>query len=267
MRIKHRVIIFFVFFLLSISYGQIPDSEFRWRSGEELTYKVKWEFVRLGTVKLAIEDSLKLDSIPVHKITFHLDSNPLLFFVNMHSFFICYVDTLFRPILYIASEKNNGQSKKAVYRFNYTDSIFTIDFMKEDTTVYRQVTLPLKKTVFDGISLVFFARKHISEKRAFWLTAFWEDKLGPVEIHFKGKGKPIKIKSIGYAIPTYYTEGIIHLKGIAGVNGPFKGWFAADNQRPPLKAYLKVFIGNVTAELESWKKWSPPLKKFYTKDR
>ena len=49
------------------------------------------------------------------------------------------------------------------------------------------------------------------------------------------------------------------MKGIAGVTGPFKGWFARDRQRPPLRALLKVFIGNVEVELEKWEGWNPPV--------
>ena len=47
------------------------------------------------------------------------------------------------------------------------------------------------------------------------------------------------------------------MKGIAGVTGPFKGWFAQDAQRPPLRADLKVFIGNVIVKLEKWERWHP----------
>jgi hypothetical protein len=59
-------------------------------------------------------------------------------------------------------------------------------------------------------------------------------------------------------MPTYFIKGEILMKGIAGVTGPYMGWFAQDNQRPPLKAAMKVFLGNVTVELESWENWAPP---------
>lgn len=49
----------------------------------------------------------------------------------------------------------------------------------------------------------------------------------------------------------------MNIKGIAGITGPFKGWFAADKQRVPLKAELKVFVGSVKVELEDWKGWEP----------
>ncbi len=236
------------------------ELDFRWQTGEELTYKVKWSFIRLGTVQLAVRDSFIYNSIPVHKVTFRIDSNPMLFFVNMHSRFTCYVDSLLRPVYYVASERSGNKRKKAIYNFYYADSIFTIDFMDEhDTTKYRREVLPLKETVFDGISLIFYSRLHISKNHSDTVTAFLDDKLGKVHLNYHGRADTIHIASWKDAIPTYFIDGVINMKGIAGVTGPFRGWFARDAQRPPLRAYVKVFIGNVSAELESWRRWRPPV--------
>jgi hypothetical protein len=67
----------------------------------------------------------------------------------------------------------------------------------------------------------------------------------------------VRITALDSPIDCYYIDGEIKTKGIAGVTGPYKGWFAADGQRPPIKAELKVFIGSVKVELEEWKKWEP----------
>ena len=56
-------------------------------------------------------------------------------------------------------------------------------------------------------------------------------------------------------MPTIRVEGTFHIKGIAGVTGDYKGWFTLDERRVPLKALMKVFIGNVVVELEAWEKW------------
>lgn len=251
------LVLFIILFLNATLYS--GDKPFQWHTGEQLTYKVKWAFVRLGTVQLSIEDSLKLDSIPVHKVTFRIDSNPLLFFVDVHSVFTCYIDDQIRPVYYIASERNFQKRQKAIYRFYYPDSFFTIDFMdQKDTTRYRRVTLPLKETVFDGISLIFHARSRIAKVSKDTVTSFLNDKLGKVYLNYHGADSLIHVSAIPRPVPSYYIDGVINMKGIAGVTGPFKGWFARDAQRPPLKAYLKVFVGNVIAELESWKKWQPP---------
>lgn len=253
---------FFLFLLTSFLVWSAPlkaDKPFQWQIGEQLTYKVKWSFIRLGTVRLEMVDSLRIDSVLVRHARFHIESNPVLFFVNMHSVFDCYLDSSARPLKYIAAENINGKRKKAIYHFYYKDSVFTIDFYSgKDTSAYKHKTLPLKETVFDGISLISFARMHIASHRQETLTAFLDDDLGKVRIDFLGQGKPIKIDAIQHQVPTYTTDGIILMKGIAGVTGPFQGWFARDRQRPPIRALLKVFIGNVEVELEKWEGWTPP---------
>ncbi len=256
---KKRLVIICLINILLLSVPLKAEDAFQWRIGEKLTYKVKWAFIRLGTVKLELVDTLRVDSVPVRHARFHIDSNPILFFVNMHSVFDCYLDSSARPLKYIASEKIDGKLKKAVYNFYYSDSVFTIDFYSGGaTSAYRRKTLPLTETVFDGISLISYSRRHIANPQKKILTAFLDDDLGKVKIDYLGEGESIKIGAIKNKIPTYTTKGTILMKGIAGVTGPFKGWFARDRQRPPLRALLKVFIGNVEVELEKWEGWSPP---------
>lgn len=109
--------------------------------------------------------------------------------------------------------------------------------------------------MYDGISLVFYSRSQIHNKKSEQVLAFWEDRLGKITLNFKGEAEAVKIGALPDPVPAYYLDGIFHLKGIAGVTGPFKGWFARDDQRPPLRAHLEVFIGHVVVELESWKRW------------
>ncbi len=254
-----RPVILALFTTLAFTSGLYADTPFQWRTGESLTYKVEWSYIRLGTVKLMILDSLQMDSVQVHHVRFTLNSNPVLFFVNMHSIFDCYLDNQLRPIHYVAREIDGDDERKAVYNFFYADSFFTIDFSNTaDPNYKRHVTLPLPEPVYDGISMAFFARGHIHEQKTDSVTAFLDDNLGRVALHFRGKGEAIQIKGLSKKIPTYFIDGTILMKGIAGVTGPFKGWFAQDAQRPPLRAYLKVFVGNVIVELEKWERWHPP---------
>ena len=192
----------------------------------------------------------------MHRIRFTIDSSPLLFFVNVHSVFDCYLDNQFRPVKYIADETQKGKKKIATYLFNYPDSFFTIDMYDEtNTTDFTHKMMPLRQNVYDGISLVFYSRSQIHNKKSEQVLAFWEDRLGKITLNFKGEAEAVKIGALPDPVPAYYLDGIFHLKGIAGVTGPFKGWFARDHQRPPLRAHLEVFIGHVVVELESWKRW------------
>ena len=49
----------------------------------------------------------------------------------------------------------------------------------------------------------------------------------------------------------YYVNGTFLMKGVAGLTGPYEGWFVGSNRRIPVKANLKVFLGSIVVELDS----------------
>lgn len=234
------------------------DDSFQWQIGEELIYKVNWSFIRLGTLKLQVMEQSMLDSTLVYYIKLYIDSNPLLFFVNMHSVYESFIDEQFRPQLFLGNEKIDNITYKTEYRFNYADRLIHInmtDIKNPTKTIVRDDSL--KEAIIDGTAMIYYARSHVASVKMDTITTFFEAKHGKVHIHFKGKAGKIKIDALPEAQETYYVDGIIKMNSIAGLTGPFKGWFAVDRQRPPLKAELKVFIGSVKVELEEWKKWNP----------
>ncbi|MCI0513474.1 DUF3108 domain-containing protein [candidate division KSB1 bacterium] len=250
-----------IFFLLSSVRPWLQAGEkqaFLWTLGEKLSYKVKWSFVRLGTVRLYVLDSLEMDQCQVFHTRLYIDSNPLLFFVNMHSVYESYIDKKYYPHLFIADEKIEGVTYKTRYRFDYVERIIDVNMTDmKDTNHVIIKRLPLDEKVQDGMSLIFYARGNVRQTKQEELTAFIEAKKGKLQIRFKGDGKQIKIDAVEHPLDTYEVDGQAHFTAIAGFNGKYRGWFAADPQFPPLKAELKVFLGNVHVELESWEKWKP----------
>ena len=256
-----KIIIVFICILLHFPISLLSgDDNFQWQIGEELTYKVKWSFIQLGTLKLQVVDTLIIENTFVYHTRMFIDSNPLLFFVNIHSVYDSFIGENFYPHLFIAVEKIDGVTYKTRYRFNYEDSLIDVKMTDvKDTTHIIEKILPLDEKVQDGMSMIFYARGNVHLKGTEKLTAFFEAKKGKLDIHFNGKAKKININSIDSPIDTYKVFGEAHFKAIAGFSGKYSGWFAADKQRPPLKAMMKVFIGHVKVELEEWKKWSPKL--------
>lgn len=251
-------IIFLLVVLCSSNLLLSKGNRFDWKIGEELTYRVKWSFIRLGTLKLQICDSLVVDSTPVYHVRLLIDSNPLLFFVNMHNIYNSYLDKNFQLHLFYAEEKIDNVIYKAEYRLDYADSVIHINMTDiKDTTKTIKKSVPFQEAILDGTSLVFYARENTLSTKTDTVIAFFESEQGKVAINFKGKNGRIKISALDALLESYYLDGKMNIKGIAGVSGPFKGWFAVDNQRIPLKAELKVFIGNVKVELEEWKGWQP----------
>lgn len=245
--------LFFLLLTISESYAR---NKFHWVIGEEFTYKVKYGFLRLGTLKMQVADSVQMDKQKIYKTLLYIDSNPMIFFVNMHSIYESYIDENFYPHLFLADEKIDGKYYKTRYRFDYLNKLIDVKMTDlEDTSKIIIKQMPMDEKVQDGMSLIFYARGNVHLPKEETLTAFYEAKKGKIFIRFKGKGDDLKIGAIESSQKSYAVDGQAHLKAIAGFGGKYEGWFATDPQAPPLKAKLKVFIGYVTVELESWKNW------------
>ena len=256
-----NVLIYLCIILLLSTALLADDNTFVWQIGEELTYKVKWQFIRLGTLKLQVCDTLKIEGNLVYHIKLYLDSNPTLFFVNMHNVYETYIDENFRVQRFYATEKIDNITYLTEYRFNYQDSLIHVkmtDVKDTNRTIIEDQVLD--ERILDGISMVYYARANADKVKNEKITVFFEAKQGKVSINFKGSGDKIKIGALKKTVNTYYLDGKIFMKGIAGMTGPYKGWFATDSRRPPLKAKLKVWIGSVTVELEKWENWQPKMK-------
>ena len=249
---KKKIIVCF----LVMFFMQNLQAQYSWRTGEKFTYGVKWGFLRLGTVSVSVIDSAGIDSSMTHQIKLTIDSNPLIFFVDMHSIFECSLDDQFWPIIYKITDIVDDENKTASYYFNYPDSFYTIDFdFEREEGKPSRLKFPLKQNIYEGLSLIYYSRANIHLKKSENIKVFWEDYQGFVTLNYGGESDSVKIDALDKKLPSYYVDGIIHVKGIAGLSGPFKSWFARDSQRPPLKASLKVFVGNVSVELEEWEEW------------
>ncbi len=231
-----------------------------WPIGETLTYKVKYAFIRLGTLSMVVKDTLRIDEKRVYHIQLFVDSSPMLFWVNQHSLYESMFSDQFEGFLFKYDETVDETPFNGEYVFDYSDSLIHIQVVAEKNPDSLIVTHnPFTGIVLDGVSLLYYARQYayktIPDTVQYLADAGEETAI----LDFQGKGKPLSVRGVDEKIPSYYLEGRMTGEGIAGLSGYFKGWFSTDDQRVPLKAKLKVFLGYVTLKLESWEGWSPEL--------
>lgn len=233
----------------------------RWKVGEELTYKVKWAFVRLGTLRTVVSDTLTIDNERVYHVKVFVDSNPTLFFVNHHAVYESYFNDDLKVFLFKCNEKIEGVTYEAHYRFDYSDSLVyvTMTNKKDPSKQIKRIT-PFHYRLLDGTSLLYYARANVCHSKIDTVHYLDEGRDELSILQFMGRKGKVKIKALDKPLAACYLKGVVLGGGIAGLNGEFKGWFAQDEQAPPLKAKMKVFIGSVVIELESWKKWEPVQK-------
>ena len=135
---RQQILILFILLNVIINpfnhvYSQ--DKGFKWSPGEELVFNVRWSFIHLGTIKLQVFENDSSAEIKQYYCRMFVDSNPLLFFVNMHSVFETYVDKNFRPYLHQAYENIDDVNYFTQHYFNYKDSTITLKMTSvKDTT-------------------------------------------------------------------------------------------------------------------------------------
>ena len=250
-----RLFVCLVIFSLPV---QALSSDPKWPVGEELTYKVKWSIFRLGTLRLKIDDTLRIHDDLVYQVRFIMDSNPLLFFINHHSVFESYFDDDFNSYLFRFGEKIDGIPYDAEYRFDYSDSLIFVELTDgRDSTHQIRSMVPFDESVYDGTALLYYLRFHAGEMKTDTIQYLSNDHIEKAIVRFNHRSHPVPVPSLNKTLSCYYLDGRIFTKTVADLTGYFQAWISADRQRVPVMARLKVFIGYVTIELEKWKMWQP----------
>lgn len=249
--IKRIIFLIFILYMNPLFSQEKADP---FTVGEDLTYKVKWSFIRLGTLRLQICDTLRMNNEKVYHVKVFIDSNPTLFFINRHSVFETFFSSNMDVHLFRYYEKIDGITYKADYKFNYSDSLIYVMLTDtSDTNNTISNISPFSGKVLDGTSLIYYARINAAETRSDTVRYIADEDQDDIILNFRGKAEPVKIKAMNGLVPSCYMEGRVLNKGIAGLSGYFKGWFSADRRRLPLKAKMKVFIGSVSLILENYK--------------
>jgi hypothetical protein len=205
--------------------------------GEELYYEVNYSFINIGWVKFNTERQTGKSNVYNCKAV--MKSNDAMPFVYVNYEFYSTVevrDGNVVPLKFTAYEFNRDNKKSTLtYNFNY-DSGF----------VY------INKIGYEGQTEV--------DKRINSSTLFMHIDSAMMKIDFNTAKTDVSIDNVDYDISSVYLEGYSYFTAVFGLTGDFSGWFSNDAARVPLKAKLKVKIGNVTLELKSWKRksWKPP---------
>ena len=252
MRLK-LIILFIVSVLLIYPFNNVlsQDKGYKWYPGEEIVYNVSWTFINLGTLRLQVFENNSKQIKGKYYLRLLVDSNPLLFFVNMHSMFETYVSEDFKPYLHQAYENIDNVYYFTQHYFNYEDSTIYLKMTSvKDSSKVIQRTYPLVDKYYDAISLVYHTRAMVDRVESDTLKSFFGEQIGNVAISYHGVQDEIFSKYKDQYDKMYFVDGTFLMKGVAGLTGPYKGWFVGSERRIPVKADLKVFLGNVVVEME-----------------
>lgn len=238
-----------------------PGTEKKLEVGEELVYVVKYSVMRLGEVKVRVTDRKEVNGKYYYSATANIDSYPSVPFVKLHQVY----ETMMTPDYYSKNFegiiKHDDYTSYSKYSFDYDQKIVKIEEGKDNLSApILDTTITVDKKFQDGLSIFYYARMNSGQDKNAEIPTFIDKKKVQTDIKFENKSEDVSIDAVDYDIDCVHLEGEAHFISIFGLTGDFEGWFSNDEASVPIKAKMKVLLGNITIELKSWKRtgWNPP---------
>lgn len=244
--------VWMVTILIQLAAAQNVKSQNEIFAEEEwLRYKVKWGFIRVGSVEV-IQKRMGTAGSAKFVVQIKLKSAPLPF-INLYCVNRSILNS-FNPVnenfnLFLGKDLQNitaytfDQANHKIY-MSATDHG---DFVRSDTLndVY---------VAYDAGGIFTMMRMLSAYDTSVCLPTLSEFQLKNTDLVFTNKTKKLKVSAIDSSLLARYFEGTAHWVGTswAGVKGPFSGWVSADKAALPLKIKMKIFLGSVMLELEEF---------------
>ncbi len=233
-------------------------------TGEEITYVVKYSFMKLGEVKLQILNKVTNNGDTLYKTRAYIDSYEDIPFVSLHQIYESDFHKDQYSVRFRQTEKEKDYTKFTDYNFNYDKNLIHVKKGKLNPfQMWTDSTTNTKNKFYqDGLSLFYYARLNTGQKKTVNVPCFITEKYENTKINFYDKVEPISLENVNYKIAAVRLDGYTDFVSIFGLTGNFEGWFTNDAHAVPVIAKMKVIIGNVTLELKEWRKGDWKLPKY-----
>jgi hypothetical protein len=247
-----------IFVMLTITHQSFADMFF---PGERLYYKVSFFGITLGHITINIEGEEDLKGNKVVKTKGYMQSNPDIPFVNLQASYESWMDPSgafsHQFIGKVMIEDGTWDFHQIDFDYN-KKKIHTKKWIHKE--VFFDSTYYTSKKYCDGLSLFFLARQFTKLGKSIRIPTIVDYDTVFTVINFMNKKAESEIKAVKYKIKTVYFNGKANWTGIYGLTGEFEGWFSDDDASVPIKAKMKVYVGNIDIELLEWSRgnWSPP---------
>ena len=273
---QRKALFFFIFMAVGLNsaLGQIPfarqdsllkPSDPMFEVGEELEYKVSYSFFNIGKIVFRVLDKAERDGRTVYRAQTLIDSNPSLsWLVDLHIRFYGGMDEEGFSYNWIGDDSTKKQVDFRRMNFDYGQSRMFFEKGKKLPSGERRTesidTIVIHGRCQDGMSLFFYARMNVRQKKQEQVRTFIENKEVMTFINFMNDRSSMEIDAVEYPVEVNHFDGRADFVGVFGLTGGFQGWFSNDGARIPIVARMKVFLGSVKAELVRWTRqgWQPP---------
>ena len=256
---RSRILLIGITQILIILYNLAAFGQSNWYQsstfcdGEWLKYKVKWGFIRLGTVEV-LQNKLNLSRAEFYRVSMHAKSVNLpfinVFFVN-EGILDPYRPTLLDFFVRI------GKEGKTISSFTCKPNSKKV-IMKEEQSgeIIRMDSLNFTGDLYDALGVFMMMRCLAASGFNVSLNSIIEYKIAPTHFYFTGEIDTVKVAAFKNGISAMKFSGQADWVGKSwgGVSGPFMGWISQDACAIPLKVKIKIFLGSIQLELEEFKR-------------
>jgi hypothetical protein len=239
-----------------------PQSEIL-SEGEELNYIVYYGFIKLGEVNLKVTGKKTEKDKTVFYSKAEMKTYKGIPFVSLNSVFesdMVFDGKNIYSVRFKATEYKEEGNVVIEYKFHYdSDYVHVKKVNKGVTEKDENIKFNENVKFQDGLSLFYQARLNSFSYDNFLVPVFMNESETSVNYYFSSSKDDISVGAIDNDIKCERCTGVANFEGVFGLSGEFAGWFSDDEARIPVKSMLNVMIGNVTLELNSFKRsgWKP----------
>lgn len=247
------LLLIFITLIFPIQYGfsqQVWFKSTAFHDGEYLKFKVKWGFIRLGSIEI-FQQKIN-DTLPLYQIEMRAKSQNLpfikVFFINK-GILNPYNPTIKNFQLRTGKENPN----LTTYIFNSSEKNIYLKTVKNNKVI-REDTLPCDESIYDALGIFMMMRCLSASGFQVNLKNIVDFDIKSTGLKFTSDIEEIKTDAFDTPLQAIRFEGQANFvgKAWAGVSGPFSGWVSYDQIAVPLKVKIKIFLGSISLELEEF---------------
>ncbi|MBI2619303.1 MAG: DUF3108 domain-containing protein [Ignavibacteriales bacterium] len=254
-----RILILVIPTLFSSLFGQENTEKAPFSHGEVLQYKVKWNFIRLGTV-IVHQEQLPMGNTEKYLVRMDVRSAAGLPFINVNFINEAVLQKDVPSLEYVRVISGDDPTIFSTFVHDRSREILIATDSAQGTCL-RSDSMRWNGFLYDALSL-FMATRVLSGGRAkITLPTLNDYQIAPTEVVFTGEEEELEVPAFDREIRCRYVQGIAKWEGktFAGMTGAFQGWLTDDEAALPVRAEVKIFLGSIVLELESYRRmnWSP----------
>lgn len=242
-----------VFVLTSPSFSQPPPSRNAFYSGEVLQYKVKWGFIRLGTVEIRQAEQNAGDSSAAVRMS--VTSAKGLPFINVNFVNQSILPTSSPHVLRETILYGENASRRTVYQYE-SKSGWIIMTDSADGGLVRRDTLSTGVPCYDALAMFMVMRMISGTPGSIQFPTLIDGTLAETKVVVTDEVRDMEVDALGGTVPCRRFHGDAQWEGssFAGMTGAFQGWISDDAAAIPVQVEVNITLGSIVLSLESSKR-------------